>query len=200
MSYHDLKIICNERNHTQKATYYMIPFIWNAHKNWCFQTLVLAKTPQSPLGSKEIKPVNPKGNQPWIFAGRTEAEAPRLWPPDLKSQLIGKDFNAGKNWGQEEKGVTEDKMVGWHHCLNGHEFEQTQSDSKREREAWHAAVHGVAKSQIRLSNWITRATTIRGCWEVKMGVDGYWACSFFCDNKKGLKVDDGDGCTSLWIY
>ena len=125
MSYHDLKIICNERNHTQKATYYMIPFIWNAHKNWCFQTLVLAKTPQSPLGSKEIKPVNPKGNQPWIFAGRTEAEAPRLWPPDLKSQLIGKDFNAGKNWGQEEKGVTEDKMVGWHHCLNGHEFEET---------------------------------------------------------------------------
>ena len=95
-------------------------------KNWCFWTMVLEKTLESPLGSKEIKPVNPKGKQPWIFIGRTEAEAETLilWPPDAKSQLIGKDPDAGKNRRQEEKGTREDEMVGWHHWLNGHEFEQ----------------------------------------------------------------------------
>ena len=84
------------------------------------------------LGSKEIKPVNPKGSQPWIFIGRTDAEgeAPILWPPDDKSQLIRKDPDAGKDWGQEEKGMTEDEMVGWLHWLNGHEFEQTPGDSE----------------------------------------------------------------------
>ena len=96
-----------------------------APKNSCFQTVVLEKTLESPLGSKEIKPVNPKGNQPWIFIGRTDAEAPILWPPDAKSWLIGKDPDAGKDWRQEEKWVIEDKMVGWHHQLNGHDFEQT---------------------------------------------------------------------------
>ena len=86
---------------------------------------MLGKTPESPLDGKEIKPVNPKGNQPWIFTGRTdaEAEAPILWLPDMKSQLIGQDPNAGKDWGQEEKEVTEDVMVARHHQLNGHEFE-----------------------------------------------------------------------------
>ena len=93
-------------------------------KNWCLQIVVLEKTPESPLDSKEIKPVNPKGNQPWIFIGRTDAEseAPRLWSPDVKSQVIGKDFDAGKDLGQEEKGSIEDEMVGYHHWLNGHEF------------------------------------------------------------------------------
>ena len=76
------------------------------------------------LYSKEIQPINLKGNQPWIFTGRTDAEAPILWPPDAKSWLIGKDPDAGKNWGQEEKGTIGDEMVGWHHRLNGHEFEQ----------------------------------------------------------------------------
>ena len=87
---------------------------------------------KSPLDSKEIKPVNPKGNQPWIFIGRTDAEAeiPILWPPDVKSQLIGKDPDPGKDWRQEERGMTEDEMLGWHHQLNGHEFEQTAGDSK----------------------------------------------------------------------
>ena len=87
---------------------------------------------ESPLDSKEIKPVNPKGNQPWIFIGRTDAEgeAPRLWPPDVKSRVIGKDFDAGKDLGQEEKASVEDEMVGWHHQLNGPEFEQTQEDSE----------------------------------------------------------------------
>ena len=96
-------------------------------KNWCFWTVVLGKTLESPLDCKEMKPVNPKGNQPWIFIGRTDAEveAPILWPPDAKSWLIWKDPDAGKDWRQEEKGVTEDEMVGWHHWLNGHEFEQS---------------------------------------------------------------------------
>ena len=78
---------------------------------------------ESPWDSKEIKQVNPKGNQPWIFIGRTDAEAPILWPPDVKSQLIGKDPDVDRDWGKEEKWMTEDKMVEWHHWLNGHEFE-----------------------------------------------------------------------------
>ena len=96
------------------------------------------------LDSKEIKPVNPKGNQLWIFIGRTDAEALILWPPDVKSQLIGKDPDAGKDWGQEEKVATEDEMVGWHHWLNGHEFEQLQEIVKN-REAWCTAVRGGSK-------------------------------------------------------
>ena len=94
-------------------------------KNWCFWTVVLEKTFESPLNCKEIKPVNPKGNQPWLFIGRTdvEAEIPILWLPDVKSCLIGKDPDAGKDWRWEEKGMTEDEMVGWHHWLSGREFE-----------------------------------------------------------------------------
>ena len=94
-------------------------------KNWCFWTVVLKKTLTSLLDCKEIKPVHPKGNQSWIFIGRTntEAESPILWPPDVKNWLTGKDPDAGKDWRQEEKGTTEDKMVGCHHWLNGHEFE-----------------------------------------------------------------------------
>jgi len=122
-------------------------------KNWCFWTVVLEKTLESPLDCKEIKPVNPRGNQPWIFIGRTdaEAEAPMVWPPDVKKQLIGKDPDAGKDWRQEEGGKTEDEMVGWHHWLTGHEFEQTPGDG--DREAWLAAIHRVTKSQTWLSNW-----------------------------------------------
>ena len=95
-------------------------------KKWCFRTKVLEMTLESPLNNKGIKPVNPKGNQPRIFIGRTGAKAPILWPPDVKSQLIGKDCDAGKDWGQEEKGA----MVGWHHWLNGHAFEQTPGDGE----------------------------------------------------------------------
>ena len=91
--------------------------------SWCFWTVVL-KTLESPLDCKEIKPVNPKGNQPWVFTGRTdsEAEAPILWPPDVKSWFIGKDPDSGSDWGQEEKGTTEDKMLGRHHQFNEHEL------------------------------------------------------------------------------
>ena len=96
-----------------------------ALKNWCFWTVVLEKTLESSLDCKEIQPVHPKGNPFWIFIGRTdtEAEVPILWPPDAKNWLIGKDPDAGKDWRQEEKGTTEDQMIGWHHWLDGHEFE-----------------------------------------------------------------------------
>ena len=99
--------------------------LW-APKNWCFWPVVLEKTLESPLNCKKIKPVNPKGDQSWIFIGRTDAEAetPILWLPDAKNWLIGKDPDAGKDWRQEEKGMTEDEMVEWHHQLDGHEFEQ----------------------------------------------------------------------------
>ena len=98
-----------------------------ALKNLCFWTVVLEKTLESPLDCKEIQPVHPKGDQSWVSIGRTEAEAETLilWPPDVKNWLIGKDPDAGKDWGQEEKGMTEDEVVGWHHRLNGHEFEWT---------------------------------------------------------------------------
>ena len=96
-----------------------------APKNWCFWTLVLEKTLESPLDCKKIQPVLPIGNQSWEFIVRTDAEAetPILWPPDAKSWLIGKDPDAGKDWRQGVKGTTEDEMVGWHHQLNGHDFE-----------------------------------------------------------------------------
>ena len=106
-------------------------YIWEykeswVQKNWCFWTVVLEKTLESLLDCRELKPVNPKGNQSCIFIGRTDAEAetPILWPPDPKNWLVGKDPDTGKDWGQEEKGMTEDEMVGWHHWLDGHQFEQ----------------------------------------------------------------------------
>ena len=115
-------------------------------KNRCFWTVVLEKTLESPLDCKEIKPVNPKGTQSWIFIGRTDAEAetPVLWLPDTKSWLIGKDPDAGKDWGQEQKQATEDEMVGWHHQLNGHELSKLWEILK-DREVWQAAVNGVTK-------------------------------------------------------
>ena len=97
-------------------------------KNWCFWTGMLEKTLESPLGCKEIKPIHPKGNQSCIFIGRSdgEAEAPIFWPPDVKNWLIGKNPDAGKDWRQEEKGTTEDEMIGWHYQFDGREFEQAQ--------------------------------------------------------------------------
>ena len=104
-------------------------------KNWCFQTVVLEKTLEGPLDSKEIKSVNPKGNQPWIFFGRNdaEAEAPILWPPDSNSWLTGKDPHAGKDWSQKEKRATKNEMVGWHHWFNGHELGQTPGGGEGQR-------------------------------------------------------------------
>ena len=96
-----------------------------ALRNWYFRTVVLEKTLESPLDCKEIQPIHPKGDQSWVFIGRTDAKAetPIFWPPDTKNWFTGKDPDAGKDWRQEEKGMTEDEIVGWHHQLNGHEFE-----------------------------------------------------------------------------
>ena len=116
--------------------------------------MILEKTLESPLGSNEIKPVNPKGNQSWIFNGRmdAEAEAPMLWLSDVKNWLIWKDPDAGKDWKQEEKGTTENEMVEWYYQLYGHEFEQAQ-ELVMDRETWYAADHGVSKSGTWLSEW-----------------------------------------------
>ena len=109
--------------------------------NWCFWTVVLEKTLESPLVFKEIKPVNPKANQSWIFIGKTDAEAETsiLWPLDAKNWLTGKDPDAGKDWRQEEKGAAEDEMVGWHHQLDGHEFKQASGvgDGQGGLACWH---------------------------------------------------------------
>ena len=102
-------------------------------ENWCFWVVVLERTLESPLDSKKIKPVNIKGDQPWICTGRNDAEAPVFWSSDVNNWLISKDPDAGKDWGQEEKGATEDDMVGWHHWLSGHEFGQTLGDSGGQR-------------------------------------------------------------------
>ena len=125
-------------------------------KNWCFWTVVLQKTLESPLDCKEIKSVSPKGNQPSIFIGRTDAEvrAPILWSPDIKSQLTEKDPDAGKDWGQEEKGVNEDEMVGWHHQLNGQEFEQTQRGSEGQGSLVCCSPWGCKESH--MTEWTTR--------------------------------------------
>ena len=123
-------------------------------KNWFFWTVVLEKTLASPLDCKDISPVHPKGDQSWIFIGRTDTgtEALILWPPDGKNWIIGKDPDAGKVWRLEEKGTTEDEMVGWHHCLHVHELSPCTwvtpgklQELVMDREAWYDAVHGVAK-------------------------------------------------------
>ena len=123
-------------------------------KNWCFWTVVLEETLESQLDCKEIQPVHSERDQSWDFFGRNDAKAetPVLWPPHVKSWLTGKDSDAGRNWGQEKKGTTEDEMAGWHHGLDGRESEWTPGGVMN-REAWRAAIHGVAKSQTCLSDW-----------------------------------------------
>ena len=140
-------------------------WMWELHhkegwmpENWCFWTVVLEKTLESPLDYKEIKSVHPKGNQSWIFIGRTdaEAEATLIWPPDAKSWLLRKDPDAGKDWRQEEKGMTEDEMVGWHHRLNGHKFEQAPGDGEGQGSLACYCPWGVMGSQGVRHNWATK--------------------------------------------
>ena len=142
-----------------------------APKNRCFWTVVLKKTLESPFDSKETKPVNPKGNQSWIFIGRTDAKVPILWSPDAKSWLIGKDLNAGNDWGQEEKGMTEDEMVRWPHGLNGHEFEQTLGDS------------GEWRNLACCSPWVAKSCSGPSDWTAAVGF-----LLLLLKRKKSLKI------------
>ena len=140
-------------------------------KNWCFWIVVLEKTLESPLDCKEIQSVHSKGDQPWVFFGSNDAkgETPILWPPHANSWLLGKYSDAGRNWGQEEKGMTEDEMAGWHHQLDGHEFESTlgvdQQGGLACCDSW------VTKSQTRLSDW----TELK--WKVLKSTSEYPAIS-----------------------
>ena len=122
-------------------------------KNWCFWTVVLEKTLESPLDCKEIQPVRPKGNQSWIFIARTDAEAETLivWPPDVKNWLNGKDPDTGQDW-RQEKGMTEDEMVGWHHWRDGQSLSKLR-ELVMDREVWCGAVNGLAKSWTWLRDW-----------------------------------------------
>ena len=133
-----------------------------ALKNWCFQVVVLEKTLESPLDSTVIKPVNCKGNWSWIFFGRTDAEALVLWLPDANSQLIWKDPDAGKDWGQVEKRMTEDELVECYHRLSGDEFEQTLGDGERQGSLACCRPHSMCytKNQTLLSYWMTTTTVL----------------------------------------
>ena len=148
-------------------------------KNWCFWTVVLEKTLESPLDCKGIQPVHPKGDQSWIFIGRTDAEAkaPILWPPDAKSRLIGKDPDTWKDWRQEEKGTAEDEMAWWHHQLSEHEFEQALGvEQTPNRGAWRATFHGVAESDTTEQlNWIDTVLCMIGLW--------YFSHKYYVKNK-----------------
>ena len=126
-------------------------------KNWCFWTVVLEKTLESPLDFKKIQPVHPKENQSWTFIGRTVAEAPILWPPDAKGGHTGKDPDAGKDWRQEENGTTEDEMVRWHHWLNGHEFDQALGDGEAQG-SLVCCSHGVTESC--MTEWLTTTVVL----------------------------------------
>ena len=157
--------------HTLKAVVFSISHeqMWEldyneswAWKNWCFWIVVLEKTLKSPLACKEIKPVNPKGNQPWIFIGRTDAEteAPILWPSDVKRWLTGKGLDIGKDWRQKEKRAAEDEMVSITNSMdkNLRKLREIAENSG----AWQAAVRGVEKSWLWLSNWTTTRSVV--CW------------------------------------
>ena len=145
-------------------------------KNWYFQILVLEKTLESPLDFKEIKPVNPKGKQPSIFIERTDAEAPISWSPDAKSQLAGKDPDAGKDWGQEEKGATEDEMVEWPRQLNKHEFQQASGVGDGQGSLVNCSLQGCKQSDT--TQWINKKISIRWGWRLWRKINYDWSKKF----------------------
>jgi len=144
-------------------------------KNWCFQNVVLQKTLMSSLVCKDIKPVNTKGNQPWIFIRK---EAPIVWPSDPKGQLIGKDPDAGKDWGQEEKGVTEHEMFGWHHWLSGHESEQTLEYSEGSGSLVCCSLRSC--EELNMTKWLNNKSQIRSnfCYYCFLYLSSYIRKSF----------------------
>ena len=143
-----------------------------APKNWSFWTVMLEKTLESPLDCKEIQPVHPKGNRSWLFIGGTDAEAESLilWPPDAKRWLIGKDRDAGKRWGQEEKGMTENQMVGWHYWLNGHEFDPTPGDGGGQQSL--ACLSSWGLKDLDMTEWLNNNTALISWWECDQGLTG----------------------------
>ena len=157
------------------------------------------KTLRSPLDSKVIKPVNPKGNQPWIFIGRTDAETevPILWPPDVKIRFIRKDPNAGKDW-RQEKGMTEDEMVGWHHWLNGDEFEQTPGDGDGQGSLWCCSPWGRSQTPLRdwTTNWICYNIASVSCFG--LWPQGMWDLSFLTRIKPASPALEGEVLTTGW--
>ena len=150
-----------------------------ALQNWCFQIVVLEKTLESDLDSKEIKPFNPKGNQPWIFIGRADAEAevPVLWPTEMKSWLTGKDPDAGKDRRQKEKEPAENEMVGWHHQLDGHEFEQAPAVGDGQGSLACCSPWGC--KELDMTEWLN--------WRLKMNGDGKDGSSQHLNKVQGLR-------------
>ena len=156
-----------------------------APKNWCFWTVVLENTLESPLDYKEIQPVHPKGDQSWIFIGRTDAEAetPILWRSDAKNWLLGKDPDAGKDWKQEEKWTTEDEMVGWHHRLYGHEFEQALGVGDRQGSMVSCSPWGRKESDTTEQlNWIILCRSIYGFSGMPMVWHFVYTCVFISNS------------------
>ena len=148
-----------------------------AQKNWCFWTVVLEKTLESPLDGKEIQPAHPKGDQSWVFMGRTdvETESPILWPLHVKSWLIWKDPDAGKDWGQEKKGMTEDEMVGWHHRLSGHRF------------GWTPGVGDGQGGLVCYGSWGCKESSMTERLNWTYGIGNYWMLCGYLNEKEILK-------------
>ena len=168
-----------------------------APKNWCFWTVVLEKTLESPLDCKEIQPVHSEGDQPWIFIGKTDAEAkaPILWLPNVKSWLIGKDADSGKDWQQEKKRSTADEIVWWHHWLNGHEFEWTLGNSGGQRNLVCCSPWGYKESDMTygLSNNCNKSPLIH-CKSVHASV--YWM-NWRCDIRNIWLIWIEKGCPGI---